>query len=960
MTRPEQSGTRGFEDDVAAFEDGGQSFQDGAELLDVLFHRAPMGVAVYDRDLLLRKFNATFARLIAGHAGVPVATVVTGRSLFDYFPGAEQRLRQVTAPVLTGKTRWHRGVPHELDGSLSYWDLLLIPLRRDGAVVGMVQVATDATERTKAKERVRRNERRLRSILRNSSDVTVVIDAELRVRYAAPSVRRLLDVGTENSIAPEVLAPVHPDDLARVRRALADSIRAKGENPPFRCRLRFRGNAWRMFEVIPVNLLDDPDVEGIVLNARDVTDRDEAEAELRRRDAILEAVRFAAQRFLESRSSWRTNIGEVMEQLGRASAVSRVYIFENFVGADGSRWTSQSHEWVAEGVEPQIDNPQLSALSYQDVGFAETAGQLAAGKVLAGNVSSLPKDAQAILHAQGIVSIALVPVFVGGRWWGFIGFDECERERKWSAAELGALRAAASTLSAAVHRQRAEDQLREQQAQYRQVFDATGDGLVITDMDMRLVRANPAFYRMHGYQPEELIGRKADTWIHPDFHQNRREYTSGVLAGDHPRSYAVDVRKDGSTFPVHVQGSAFTFQGRPHVLGVVRDDTERTQAFELLEKRINALSTIAATLTLNQALPDTLDVIARSVVSSTPAVACSVYVLDPAMGELRMFAGAGLPDGYAEAIERCWHQETEEVTATRYFAPEPLIMHDAVRQGTENPAMAPLREVLREVDWDTIATIPLESQSRGLGSVNAYYPRDIEPSPDDLAFLRAVADQGAVAVENARLLAEAQSRAGLEERQRLARELHDSVSQALYGIALGARTARALAEHSRDQLTEPLDYVLALAEAGMTEMRSLIFELRPESLANEGLVAALERRVAVLRTRHQLRVDAHLGTEPELPLPVKEALYRIAQEALHNTVKHAHADHVELRLTETDSHVELEISDDGVGFDVVQARPGHLGLQSMRERAGAHRGLLELHSREDTGTTIRVRLPIPR
>jgi signal transduction histidine kinase len=118
--------------------------------------------------------------------------------------------------------------------------------------------------------------------------------------------------------------------------------------------------------------------------------------------------------------------------------------------------------------------------------------------------------------------------------------------------------------------------------------------------------------------------------------------------------------------------------------------------------------------------------------------------------------------------------------------------------------------------------------------------------------------------------------------------------------------------------------------------------------------------VAVLRTRHQLRVDAHLGTEPELPLPVKEALYRIAQEALHNTVKHAHADHVELRLTETDSHVELEISDDGVGFDVVQARPGHLGLQSMRERAGAHRGLLELHSREDTGTTIRVRLPIPR
>ena len=98
-------------------------------------------------------------------------------------------------------------------------------------------------------------------------------------------------------------------------------------------------------------------------------------------------------------------------------------------------------------------------------------------------------------------------------------------------------------------------------------------------------------------------------------------------------------------------------------------------------------------------------------------------------------------------------------------------------------------------------------------------------------------------------------------------------------------------------MAEPLDYVLSLAEAGLAEMRALIFELRPESLETEGLVAALEKQAAALRARHGIAVDAELCDEPDVPLEVKEALYRIAQEALHNTVKHARASRVDLRLT---------------------------------------------------------------
>lgn len=116
-------------------------------------------------------------------------------------------------------------------------------------------------------------------------------------------------------------------------------------------------------------------------------------------------------------------------------------------------------------------------------------------------------------------------------------------------------------------------------------------------------------------------------------------------------------------------------------------------------------------------------------------------------------------------------------------------------------------------------------------------------------------------------------------------------------------------------------------------MRALIFELRPESLASEGLVAALERQVAALRACHGLEVDAVLRSEPDVPLEIKEAVYRIGQEALHNVVKHAHATRVDIRLAVEPDALVLEVRDDGRGFEAAGNVPGHLGLSSMRERA---------------------------
>src|SRR3989441_11112396 len=219
--------------------------------------------------------------------------------------------------------------------------------------------------------------------------------------------------------------------------------------------------------------------------------------------------------------------------------------------------------------------------------------------------------------------------------------------------------------------------------------------------------------------------------------------------------------------------------------------------------------------------------------------------------------------------------------------------------------------------------------------------------------LRQRAEQASSRERELRILYEqAQELVSLQERQRLARELHDSVSQALYAIGLGAHTAREALESDPEQAMASIDYVLALAEAGLAEMRALIFELRPESLEMEGLVAALTKQVAVLRTRYKLTVEADLGAEPNLSQETKHMLYRVAQEALHNIVKHARASMVILQLARQANEIILEVHDNGKGFDPAGPFPGHLGLRSMRERVTKIGGTLSIESVPGQGTCI--------
>jgi PAS domain S-box-containing protein len=516
---------------------------------------------------------------------------------------------------------------------------------------------------------------------------------------------------------------------------------------------------------------------------------------------------------------------------------------------------------------------------------------------------------------------------------------------------------------------RLEEQLREREAQYRAIFEATTDGLIINDPETGVVvEANPAACRMHGYSYDEFLGLHPTAFIHPDDHATFAEYLATVRAGGEFRVRARDVRKDGTPFYVDVRGSAFSYLGKPHVLGLIRDVTEQEEARRTLEQRVaERTRELRALLDISHNLASTLDLrpLLAVILDQLKAVVdfSSASILAQEGPYLTVLSYRRDSDQTFNVLGMRFSIERMGPIWEAILQREPVVIADINGDGELAGALRhTLADVLPLPPFNLIRSfmvVPLALKDRVLGVVTTSQNEPQYFTRRHASLVLAIANQAAVAIENARLYQQAQELAALEERQRLARDLHDSVSQALYGIALGARTARTLLDRDPGRVAEPLDYVLSLAEAGLAEMRALIFELRPESLQTEGLVAALGKLVAAMRARHNIAIEATLCDEPDVPLELKEPIYRIAQESLHNTVKHARARHVTLRLQCGPDGIVLEIEDDGVGFDPAGDFPGHLGLRSMRERAAARGGTLDITSAPDQGTHLRAWLPSP-
>jgi PAS domain S-box-containing protein len=487
-----------------------------------------------------------------------------------------------------------------------------------------------------------------------------------------------------------------------------------------------------------------------------------------------------------------------------------------------------------------------------------------------------------------------------------------------------------------------------------QIVDSSVDGVAALNQAGRIIYANSAVGDVLGVSPESMIGTELLAYIVPEDRPQLEPYFAGITRRRAARLAVRAMRPDGDVRELELSHTGIVARGRPVVTVILRDITETNR----LGRAATALAQVATNMAVTQPIEDMLEAVARSVVEATEAVAAGVFLLE-GQRTLQTAGTWGLPTGYVHAMQAAAQAGAARPALEAIARQTDYIDEDRPDRILSDPAFAPAHAVLRGVPWKLVATIPMIHGGRSLGALSAYFRPGQRPSEPTMTFLHAIAGLAASSAEIFRLVSAVQDQVALGERQRLARELHDSVSQALYGIALGARSARNRLARDPQRAVEPLDYILGLAEAALADMRSLILELQPESLEREGLVGALAKRVDAIKGRYGIDVRTDLPEEPPIPLGTKQDMYRIAQEALHNLVKHSRAKHASLRLRSDRDALTMEVADDGEGFDPSRSYPGHFGLPSMRERAQSRGGELQIESRPGEGTTVRVRVPIP-
>jgi signal transduction histidine kinase len=488
------------------------------------------------------------------------------------------------------------------------------------------------------------------------------------------------------------------------------------------------------------------------------------------------------------------------------------------------------------------------------------------------------------------------------------------------------------------------------------------------------VYANPAACRTLGRSLDQLRGADFLAAVPASEQALQLDRFREQLAGVAGEFNSTVLTADGAAREIVSSAFAIEIEGRPHCVTIFRDVTGPRAA----GRTAAALAQTAADLIGSASPNELLTGICRHAVENTRALACGISTLD---NDLR-FAEAGgygpifgrppdpgqtMSPGWLALVNARGEVVIKAMTAGAVIIGDPpgdpVVLSNARSMWEASSAVREYALTLVGMEWQAVACVPMSWQNRVFGMLAVFLPAGLTgPDEAELAFYAALADQAAVAVINARLSVQAGEAGALVERSRLARDLHDSVSQALFSMTMHARAAQLSLTAAGLEQNSPLGRSVAelaqLSRGAMAEMRALIFELRPGALAEEGLVAALVKQAAALTAREEVVITLEApDIELELDAVTEEHLYRIVSEALHNVIKHAHADHAVVTLERETGVLRVEVSDDGAGFDQELARAGHLGLSTMIDRAALIGAELLVTSAPGAGTTVALSLP---
>jgi PAS domain S-box-containing protein len=482
--------------------------------------------------------------------------------------------------------------------------------------------------------------------------------------------------------------------------------------------------------------------------------------------------------------------------------------------------------------------------------------------------------------------------------------------------------------------------------------------IVVVDRAGIIRYANSKLEEMFGYYTNELINQPIETLIPERFRNDHRHHRNSFARNPHvrPMGSGMDLagrRKDSSEFPIEAGLSYINMGDELLVMGSITDITRRKQTEDLLERRVeertrelerrqrvsDGLRDILAVLNSNLSLEEILGHITAQACQMLHADASAIFRNEDSLGGATIEASYGLPNPY-------------NVSALRLQSPSaggPLVIHannrfsiiSASEPASDLP-IAPPEEM--ESNYRAVLTVPLSIKDEPYGSLMLYYNELRKFSAEEIELATTMGDQTALAIANARLRTQVERTAVTAERNRIARDLHDSVTQTLFSASMIAEVLPRLWHRDRNEASNRLNELRQLTRGALAEMRTLLLELRPAKLIEVELAELLRQLAEAITGRSRVPITLAVDETVALPPDIKVAFYHIAQEALNNVAKHARATHATVKVESLEAGARLVVQDDGRGFMLEKVRPEHLGLTIMHERAEAIGARLEVQS----------------
>ena len=496
---------------------------------------------------------------------------------------------------------------------------------------------------------------------------------------------------------------------------------------------------------------------------------------------------------------------------------------------------------------------------------------------------------------------------------------------------------------------------------HQDILDSMPDGLVVNEVATGLVmEVNKTMAAMHGYTREECLGLQFTDFVHPKNHFLWDQYIERIQAGDTFKALVLHIRRDGTSFYVEWRGTSFLYEGRQFLLGNVRDVDQRIEEDMLLRKWVEERTREQSILLeISEAFASALELKPSFILEQFRGITDYTHAgLFTVEESTLVVLNTHNPKELEQAAPLNMEIDVPETLTSLFTKQRPIRIADV---NSDEASAQTLRAFLSNESASMLKGIqswmwvPLVAKDRIIAVIGLAHaePDYFKARHADMAMT--LANQAAIALVNAELVENAQGMAVLQERQRLARNLHDAVNQSLFSVGLIAEALPQLWEQNQEEARNSLEDLRKLTRGAIAEMRMLVAELRPLALADSNLSDLLYQLANAFTGRTNVPASVSVtGQEVEIS-QVQVAVYRICQEALNNIAKHAFASKVKIKLQYIDKEVELRVRDDGRGFDPNVPLPGHYGLSMMYERAYAVGAEIEVVSQPGKGSEVILR-----